>query len=140
MDQTIRNCIKKIILVLCGGIAAVFSAQYATFVMNHKTTTFELKYPFVDDENMEFLLNFLFQSIALFLGCVLYTGVEVAMTIFENFAAVTPKLIYHELAQLIEMYEQKQLTKSQLRVSFKNTLVMSLDYVRYVFVLFSFNL
>lgn len=131
MDKTMRNFIKKILLVLSGGIAAVSSALFASFFMGNKTTTFELKCPFVDDENLDFILNSILQSIALFIGCFFYAGIEIAMTIFESFASAAPRLIYNEFAQLIEMYEQKRLTESQFRAAFKNVVVMSLDYERY---------
>lgn len=134
MDKTAQNCIKKLILVFSGAFAAVFSAQYASFFKDNKTTTFDLKFPFVDNENVEFFLNYSLQTFALFVGTFLYTGIEVAMIIFENFATLVPNLICNEFAQIIDMYEQKQLTEPKLRAAFKNTLVMSLDYERYVFI------
>lgn len=136
IDKTIQKCIKKLVFVLSSGFASVFSAEYATFFLNNKTTTTELKFPFIDDENMEFYLNSIIQLISVCNGFLLYTGVEVAMTIFENFATLLPKLLYNEFAQKVDMYEQKQLTKPQLRILFKNALVLPMEHNRYVFNLF----
>lgn len=134
MDKTIQNCIKKLVLVLSGGFACVLSALYASLFLGNKTTTTQVKFPFIEDENMEFYLNSVLQVICVTNGFFLYTGIEVAMTIFENFATLSPKLIQNDFAHVIDIYEQKKLTEPQLRILFKNILVQSLDYDRFVFI------
>lgn len=135
MDKAVRNFIIKMLCICVGGFGAGFSALYASFILDNKTSTTELKIPFVDDENVEVLSNYFLQSMFVLMAFFVYYGIEMAMTIFESYVSVAPELIHNEFCQLIEMYEQKQLTESQLRAAFKNALIMVLDYQRYVFML-----
>lgn len=132
MDITAFDMFKKVLLIAGGGFLGGFSTIYASFWMDNKTTTTAVKIPFIDEKSdEEFYLNFLLQWTIFVHACFLYFGIEITMTLFENFATVSPKLIHLELIESIKMYEKKELSEPQLCIAFKNAIVQSLDYDRY---------
>lgn len=134
MDITAINFIKKTALMCFGAYSCVFSASYASFWMNNKTTTTSVKFPFVDvKSDAEFYLNLTLQWLILIHATFVGFGIEVMMNLIENFAKVSPKLIHLEFTEAIVMYEQKRLSEPQLRFAFKNALVRCLDYDRYTY-------
>lgn len=91
-----------------------------------------MKFPFVEEKtNAEFHLNLMLQFIILFHTTFICFGIEVTMNLFENFTAVSPKLIHLKFTESIDLYERKETSELQLRFAFKNALVQCLDYDRY---------
>lgn len=129
MDTSARKFVIKYILIATGGYSCVFTACYASFWMNNKTTTTSLKVPFVDEHtDEEYYYNSVLQWLLLFHSTFLAVGFEIAMTLFENFAKLSPKLIHLEFTESIDMYKSKELSELQLRAALKNTLVQCLDF------------
>lgn len=131
MDRTIKSLLIEVILMSIGGVSAYSGAVYSSFVLGVKTTTTETKIPFVNENSTsEYYLNLLLQSTIFCHALFIYFGIEIMMLIFENVAAISPKLIQYELERLREMNQDKQLSKAQLRLTFKNIIVQSLDFDR----------
>lgn len=131
MDISIKNFVKKVSLMLVGGYGCIFSALYASFWRDSKTTTTAVQFPYVDEiSDMQFYLNLMLQSLLLYYICFLYFGIETTMSLFENFATISPKLIHLELNECITLYEQNKCSMTELRNAFKNCVLQILDYER----------
>lgn len=132
MDATVVSYVKKVVLMMIGGYGYAASTLYASFWLHNKTTLGSLKIPHVEEKSdAEFHYNFTLQNIIFAHGYFFYLGMETTMTIFENFATVSPKLIHLELSKCIASFERKEMTEPQLRVAFKNALLEILDYERW---------
>lgn len=129
MDTNGRNYAIKCIPMLAGGYFCGGSTILASYFMDHRTTTISSKIPFVEaNTETEFYINYVIQWTIFFHSCFLYVGIETAMSLFENFAQVTPELIQLRLIDAIEAYEKKELSEAQLCVVYKNVLMQSQDY------------
>lgn len=134
MDSSAAKFVIKYILIATGGYSCVFTACYASFWMNNKTTTTSLKVPFVDENtDEEYYYNSALQWLLLFHSTFLAVGFEIAMTLFENFARLAPKLIHLEFTESIDKYKCEELSELQIRVALKNALVQCLDFDKYEF-------
>lgn len=133
MDVSIKKCILKAILMTFGASGSAFSSCYSSFALGVKTTTVEFKFPFVAEKSAtEFYINLVMQTIILFHGAFIYVGIEIGMEIFENFTAVSTKLIQNELIQIDDKNERRELSETQLRFLFRNILLQSSDCDRCV--------
>lgn len=132
MDIAMKKFTIKILLMAIGGYSCILTTFYASFWIGNKTTTTAVKFPFVEEKtNAEFHLNLMLQFIILFHTTFICFGIEVTMNLFENFTAVSPKLIHLKFTESIDLYERKETSELQLRFAFKNALVQCLDYDRY---------
>lgn len=131
MDIIAIDFVKKMLLGLGGVVPCIFSTLYASFWMDNRTTTTSVKLPFVDAKsNAEFYVNLTFQFIIFWHSVFVYFGLESTMSLLENFASVSPKLLQLELTDCIASYERNELPELQLRAAFKNGVVQILDYER----------
>lgn len=132
MDTTIVNYVKKVLLMILAGYGYAASSLYASYWKGNKTTIIAAKIPFVEEKSSaEYHLNLILMYIMFFHGSFVYLGGETTMTLFENFATVSPKLIHLELTECVAAYERKELSEAQLRLAFKNVSIQILDYERY---------
>lgn len=105
-DAIIRNFLARIILLSMGGTSGVSRPAYVFIDRGIKTTTTEVKFPFIDEKSdTEFILNLILQWTILIHGFFVYVGIEIMMLLIENVAIVVPKLTEHEFRQSIEKYE-----------------------------------
>lgn len=82
IDATMKNFGITVTAMTCGSLVAVFGPIFFYFTEGNKSTTIEVKVPFLDDnQNDEYLINMLLQSIVYFHGFFIYFGIEVAMSI-----------------------------------------------------------
>lgn len=121
----------------CGGYGGLFSALYSSFVLDVKTTTTEVKIPFITEKSTaEFVLNCALQFTIFIHGCASYIGIECAMAILENFAKVSTEIIRNEIVQMNDSNKRKELSEFQLRTLFKNILLQLHDFDRCVMLRF----
>lgn len=125
-----RKCLIKLILLAFGACGAAFPSIYSAFVLGVKTTTIEIKFPFVVEKSMtEFYINCILELVTFFHGTLIYLGSECTMTIFENFTAVSTKLIENGLLEIdADNSEQKETPELQMRFLFRNILLQSRDF------------
>lgn len=89
-----------------GGTSGVSRPAYVFIDQGIKTTTTEVKFPFIDEKSdTEFIVNLILQWTILIHGFFVYVGIEIMMLLIENVAIVVPKLTEHEFRQSIEKYE-----------------------------------
>lgn len=118
--------------MIIGGFTCAFSTLYASFWMGKRTTTVDVKFPFVQEKSdEEFWFNFALQWIIFINGLFLYFGIEITMNLFEDFAKISPKVIHLEFIDTMKKCEQKELYDEQLRITFKNGIMLVTDYQRY---------
>lgn len=130
-DAIIRNYLAGLVFLSMGGASAEILPAYVFIDQGIKTTTTEVKFPFIDEKSdTEFILNLILQLTILIHGFFVYVGIEIMMMLIENVAIVIPKLTDHEFRQSIEKYEQNEISKHQLRLEFRNIVVQCLDYDR----------
>lgn len=134
MDVTMSKLLIKAMLLAFGACGAVFPPIYSSFAMGVKTTTIEAKLPFINDKSMtEFYINCALELIVFFHGTLIYLGSECTTTIFENFTAVSTKLIENELLEIdSDNSEPREMSKLQLRSLFRNILLQARDFDRCV--------
>lgn len=132
MDVAMKRFVIKVLMMAIGAYSCILTTFYASFWIGDRTTTTSVKFPFVDaNSNTEFYLNLILQFTILFHTTFVVFGIEIAMNLFENFAAIVPKLIHLEFTESIDAYERNELSELQLNMAFKNTLVQCRDYDRY---------
>lgn len=89
--------------------AVVVGPFYAFTFHGIKTTTIDLKLPFIDESsNVEFIANILYLCIIGMHRFLAYIIIEVAMTIFGDAITISSKLIEYELWKL----DEAKLTRS----------------------------
>lgn len=126
-----KSYVAKCLMMNAGGYSCALSTVYASYWMGTKTSTISAKIPFIEpDSDTEFYMNYTFQWVVFAHSFLLYSGIETAMSLFENFATVAPELIQLEFTDTIDMYEKKELSELQFRVAFRNSLVQLQDYDR----------
>lgn len=131
MDSTAKRCVKKLFLLNVGGWGTLWTIHTSLVTDNRTTTTTAIKFPFVDEESIaEFQLNLILQFICLVYGTFLNLGIEISMSLFENFVTISPKLIQNEVSEVIDSHKRSQLLGPQFRIAFKNSVVRSLEFNR----------
>lgn len=114
MDITIRNYIYKMGTIFASFSFALIGPTHAYFVLGIKTTTTEARLPFCEpNSNAEFMGNIFLQVTLAIHGILLYFGLEVFLTLFENVVTIAPKLIKSELDETIEWYTSKSISETE---------------------------
>lgn len=57
--------------------------------------------------------NILFQSVIAVYGLLMYVGIEIMFSIFENVVTIAPRLVEKDLAETIQLYEEKSLSEAE---------------------------
>lgn len=122
-------------MILLSYATAEMGSGYELFFHGFKTTTTELSFPFIEEKsNAEFTANFVVQCVVGGLGFTAYVGIEVAMSIFDDFATISPKLVKSELGKLSDMIENMHLTRLQIQTSLKDAIKLSLRSDEYEYL------
>lgn len=114
--------------MLTGACWCVSGPIYVYFMYGIRTTTIEVKFPFVDDPNMEYKLNMTMQFVVFVHGGFVYQGMEPALMIFTDFIKIFPKIIKLKLNELNEQIFNKKVSEAQIRLIFKNIVNQSHDH------------
>lgn len=118
-------------MLFAAALCAVFGPVYYFITQGIKSTTIEVKIPFIpDEEDVQYSVNMLLQFGVLFHGIFIYMGIETVMTLFENVVNVTPYLIKSRLNKLNKMHEVKELSELQVRFTFLDVTKQMLGYER----------
>lgn len=134
MDICAINCFKKLALMLTGGLTCAISTVWASFYVGNRTTTTAVKFPYIDeDTEANFIWNSCLQWTIYAHAGLFYAGIEIPLTLFENFAQVSPELIHLEFKETIEMYETQEFSESQRYMAFRNIVLLTLDFEKLVF-------
>lgn len=119
IDATIRGFFIKMGMMFLSYFIAMIGPMRAYFFYGIRTTTTELKFPFVTEKSDgEFVGNVLIQACLGGVGMLAYTSLEVVMAFIDNFANVYPKLIENELRELGDKVKKEKPTESQIGPSF----------------------
>lgn len=125
--------IRKALLIAFGGYTALSAVLYASFIMDRRTTTTEVAFPFITKKSAdEYVLNCALMFSIFIHAFFLYLGMETVMSIFENVTTVSTELIRNEILQMDSSHERNELSNSQLRAVFKNILLQTNDFDRCV--------
>lgn len=136
IDKTVRDFFIRTGMMFLSYFVAMAGPMRAYFFYDVRTTTTELKFPFVaEDSDGEFIGNVICQACLGAVGMLAYTGLEVIMAFFDNFADVYPKLVEFELQNLDRKIEQKNLTKQQIKPIFRRIAKHAVDADKYCFFL-----
>lgn len=132
MDETMKRFVGKLLLMYIGAWGGILPTLYLSFVMDEKTTTIELKYPFIAEKSStEFYMNLTLQWIVYLHSTCIYFGIELLMLIFENFAGLSSKLIRNDLIEMNNSTERRKISKLQLRSAFRSIFLQFRDCDRY---------
>lgn len=127
LDITLINLAKKFLSMMVSGYGCVFSALYASFVQDNKTTSTSVMIPLIEEKSdREFYINLTFQSVFVLHVFLLYCTIECQMNLYEDFAGVAPKLIHLELSECLAAPEK--LPPQQLCCAFRNCTILVVDY------------
>lgn len=127
IDATVKSFFVKMTMIFLSFGAGVTGPAYALLFYNIKTTTIEVKLPFVDEKSdAEYLGNMLLQGMIAGHGIIGYIGIEVAMVLFSDVVTISSKIVEHELWTLSEDIEKEKLNK-QLSLRFRNIVRQALD-------------
>lgn len=118
--------------MVISGLTTQFGPTYVFITKRIRTTTTDLKMPFIDENSpYQFTLNFALQFVFSGHGGFIFYGIEITVIILENAIRAAPKLIQHELLELIYEYKQNAISKTQLRSAFRNTIIQCADVLRW---------
>lgn len=128
MDETMRNFIQNVALVVFGFSVAIIGPIYSYFFQNIRSTTIEVRVPFTEaNSDEEFVCNLTFMALVGILGAPLYIGLEVMMSTFRDIIVISPKLVEHRIKSLIADYLDGHLSDAQLRFAFTDAIKQSMD-------------
>lgn len=114
-------------MMLLAFIAAEIGPEYGLIVKGIKTTTTELKFPFIAAKSIaEYISNVIVQCMIGIIGVTVFVGIEIAMNLIDDCATISPKLVKYELQKLSTMIENNSLTEKQLKNIFKGILKLTL--------------
>lgn len=131
IDITIKRFAIKFLTIAFGGCAAVSGPVYVYITDGIKTSITDLRIPFTEEgSNAEFVVNLIYQFNIFSHGILLYTGLEVMISIFENVIILSPQLIKHELKKLNAKQNSKEFTDQQVHDCFKNIVKRTIDVQR----------
>lgn len=123
-----RRFLTKMIVMFSAIFIAFIGPFYAYFFKGIKTTTIEGKIPFTEPgSDAEFWGNIFFQTVIGSQGAILYVGLEVTMTLFENVVTITPALVKLEMKRVCNDYQRKLISETQMRLRFRNVTQQCLD-------------
>lgn len=71
--------------------------------------------------------NILFQSVIAVYGLLMYVGIEIMFSIFENVVTIAPRLVEKDLAETIQLYEEKSLSEAELNWEIKRIVTTAQD-------------
>lgn len=126
MDDSMRNFIIKITMMIIGYNAAVFGPLYAYFAHGIQAKTTDLAFT-EEGSNVQFAINNIFQFLCAVHGGLIYIGIEVIVEILKNVITISPKLVGHKLKKLTIDYEERRISEFQLRAAFKDIEKQSID-------------
>lgn len=113
MDNTMKRFLIKMGIILLSYQFAMIGPIRAYFIYGIKTTTIEARIPFCQpNSNAEFVGNFLLQTTIASHAIILFLGLEIFLSIFENVLSVAPKLVKTDLVQTIQLYEDKSVSST----------------------------
>lgn len=128
MDITMRRFAIKMGTIFVSFLFALIGPLHAYFVRGIKTTTTEIHIQFCEpNSNAEFMGNILFQSVIAVYGLLMYVGIEIMFSIFENVVTIAPRLVEKDLAETIQLYEEKSLSEAELNWEIKGIVTTAQD-------------
>lgn len=127
IDSTIKFFFTKIHMMLLAFIVAEIGPEYGLIVEGIKTTTTELKFPFIAEQSTtEYIMNVIVQCIIGAIGVTTFVGTEIVMNLIDDCATVSPKLVKFKLQELSKQIENECLTEKQLKITFRDILKLTL--------------
>lgn len=74
-----------------------------------------MRMPFCDPKsNAEFVGNILFQTMIAAHGILMYIGMEIFLSLFQNAVTIAPHLVESDLQNVIKLYEDKSISETEL--------------------------
>lgn len=128
MDICMKNFMSRMSLMFGVFSIGLFKMHYAMIFMGIKTTSVEVKLPFIEENsNNEFALNYLFQTIVFSFGLCVFFVVETSMELCMLVIAISPKLIAFEFRKMDENIEKGQSNPLQVHFTFRNIVQQVMD-------------
>lgn len=128
MDITMRRFLIKMMAILISYFFAMVGPLQAYFVHGIKTTTLEARIPFCQQKSdAEFMGNVVIQTAIAGHGLLVYIGLEIFLSLFENVVSIVPQLIESELITTVQLYEDKSISDVELYWRIKNIVMLSQD-------------
>lgn len=128
IDESVRGFFMKIGILFLAMCICVFWPVYSVTMYGTKTTTLDVKIPFVEaHSDREFLFNSILMLIIASHAGTFYVGLEVAVSIWVDIATAAPKLIAYEFKKLDDLLHQSDGTDLKLRIAFLNIAKQVLD-------------
>lgn len=121
MDSTIREFSIKMGIIYISMVCAFIGPTHAYIAYGIKTSWTSERIPFTEpNSDDEFMINILLQTIIFVHAIWAYFSLEVACTIFSNVVNVTPRLSIKDLANTIQQYKEKKISRLELRFKIRN--------------------
>lgn len=128
MDNSIKKFISRFVIMFSIFAIAITKIYYVTIFMGIKTTTTEVKIPFIEEKsNDDFLANIILQTILSSYGLFGFIAMEVGMELNALVVAISSKLIKFEFNKLDEWIERAKLSPMQLCTSLRNIVQQVMD-------------
>lgn len=133
IEKTIKNFCLKIGIMVVAFFAAVSGSAYVFITQGVKSTIFDLRIPFTDENsNAEFLLNMALEFLVGTHGFLSFVGLEVTVVLLTDATSILPKVIEYELKQMHFTYQKNNITDTSKYMTFKNILKQTMDFKKYV--------
>lgn len=128
MDSTIREFAIKMGIIYISMVGAFIGPTHAYIVYGIKTSWTSERIPFTAPNSAdEFLINILLQTIIFVHAIWAYFALEVACTLFANVVNVAPRLTTNDLAQTIQQYNGKKISRLELWCKMRNFIKSTCD-------------
>lgn len=128
MDGTIREFAIKMGIIYISMICAFIGPTHAYIAYGVKTSWTSERIPFtVPNSADEFLINILLQTIIFVHAIWAYFALEVACTLSANVVNVAPRLSTNDLAHTIQRYNDKNISRLELRCEMRNFVKSTCD-------------
>lgn len=138
IDSTIRTYFTKILTMFASFIYALIFILYLYFRHGIRSTTTELKFPFIaEDSDAEFIANLIYQYVIAVIGFLGFIGLEAMMSLFNDTASISPKLAEYEFGRLDKMVENGRLSEPRIQFALIRIIKRALDTDKYVFTVFN---
>lgn len=128
MDITMQSFLIKMGTIFISFLFAVVGPVHAYVFYGIKSTTTEVHIPYCEPKSlMEFELNFLLQSTIAGHGIFMYILMEMLFSLFENVVTIAPRLISHELVNVIQLAEDRALSVADVYLNMARIAKLSQD-------------
>lgn len=128
MDTTMRRFIIKMLTINVSFFIGAAGIFYTYFVHGIISTILEIRIPFCEPKSdAEFIVKLVLQILIGGHGLIMYFGIEMYFSMFENIVTIAPKLIKIDLKHTIQMYEEGSIAELELRRRIRNIVKLCSD-------------